>query len=88
MHVDAGVHRWQPALRAGQLKPRHHLALGAVPSQLGVGGVFACAVDELVDSCLERVERGLERVEPVAFDARPGSNGERPVGYERWSIGT
>jgi len=90
VHVDASVHRGQPALRTGQLEPRHHLLLGAVPPEPRVGGTCRCAVDEVVDACLERVERGLERVEAKSLDARPATNGERPVGYEsaRWSIGT
>jgi hypothetical protein len=81
--VDAGVHGGQPALGPGQLEPRHHLPLGAVPSELGIGGTRRRGVDEFVHPCLERIERGLERVEAKSLDARPASSGERPVGYER-----
>jgi hypothetical protein len=81
--VDAGVHGGQPALGPSQLEPRHHLLLWAVAPQLGICGTRRRSVDEFIHPCLERPEGGLERVEAKSLDARPASNGERPVGYER-----
>jgi hypothetical protein len=81
--VHAGAFGRQAALRAGQLEPGHDLALGAVSLQLRVGGACLGRVDEVGQLCFKRVERGLERVEPVAFDPRPASDGERPGAYWR-----
>jgi hypothetical protein len=86
--IHAGAHGGQPALRAGQLEPRHDLLLGAVASELGAGGACRGGVDEVTQVCLECVEGRVERVEAKSLDARPGSSREGPGGYERWSIGT
>jgi hypothetical protein len=86
--IHAGVHGGQPALRAGQLEPSNDLLLRAVAAELGVGRACRGGADEVIQVCLERVERRVERVEAKSLDAGPGSSREGPGGYERWSIGT
>ena len=88
MDIHAGAHGGQPALGAGHLEARQDLLLGAVPLEFRVGRICRRAVDEVGQARFQRPESGLERVEAKSLDARSTSNGERPVGYERWSIGT
>jgi hypothetical protein len=76
----------QATLGTCELDSGHDLLLGSVTAQPRLGRVLGGVRGEVGDPCLERRERGLQLVEAVALDARPGANGQGP-GY-RWSIGT